>query len=367
MNAVQKIKVLIAEDSIVFSKILKRILEKEEDMEVVATVWNGEDAVKAARKYRPDVVSMDLKMPGMGGMKALSQILSENLCQVVVVSSHTPRGASLTMEALESGAFDTVMKPGGSGDWEIRVLRRQLVEKFRAAAASPLRRGFTPPTPKVRAAHPRRPRSPSGFTPTSGQSVLHGQVVAIGISTGGPGAIRHVIPKLSPQLPAPVFLVQHMPAYFLPSYVERLNEISPMPVVLVDKKLPVSPGVCYVGMGGSQMAFEKVGSKVNVFPAEGPRHLFMPSVDVMLENAFGIWGNRILGVIMTGMGDDGSNGAEKIFRSGGVTLAESQDTCVVYGMPKAAYDRGVVTSLHPNHQLAAEITRNLQGASIAVG
>jgi len=346
----KKIRVLAADDSALMRQTLRRILSASADVELVGLARDGEDAVAKARELKPDVISMDINMPKMDGITALQLILEEKICPVVMVSSLTQRGAATTFECLELGAFDFVAKPDGTVSANLGAVASELIGKLKAAAA----RGVV--SPRQRILERRKPlckpeRSPVGATACN-------RAVAIGISTGGPATLQDVLPLIPAGIPASIFLVQHMPPAFIASFAKRLDEHCLVRVVEARSGMPVEPGVCYVAPGGMHLCLHrKLTGEVVIRTPTSPVTLFMPSVGVMMDSVLKIYGPETVGVLMTGIGDDGADQMVAIRRAGGYTIAESQQTAIVYGMPREAVERGGACLVAPSHQMAAEIMR----------
>ncbi len=352
-----KIKVLIADDSALMRKALKRIIESDPEFEVIASARDGEDAVEKARSLQPDVITMDVNMPKMDGLTALQIIVEEEIAPVVVVSSLTRDGSVTAFEALELGAFDYVEKPGGTVSANVYKVAEELHEKLLAAYKTSRKRRIM-----HRLASRRRivPVSVGEKKlPRISVATLDFWAVAIGISTGGPKAIYEVLPLLPANLKGAVFLVQHMPSQFTKQYAERLNTYCQMRVVEAEDGMSVEPGTVYVGKGGYHLKLRRVESSLKIRLSKIPNHLFMPSVDVMMESVAEHFGKKTLGVLMTGMGDDGASAMVKIRRMGGYTIAESEETAIVFGMPAEAIERGGADIVLPSHKIARHIVEKV--------
>lgn len=346
------IRVLVADDSALMRQTLKRIFQSEPGMELAGTARDGEDAVAKARDLRPDVITMDINMPKLDGVTALQMILEEKICPVVMVSSLTQSGAVTTFECLELGAFDFVAKPDGTVSANMGAVAAELVGKLRAAVASrtidrvrrPRTRGFV---------STERTVTPVQRWQTSGPVA-----VAIGISTGGPATLTEVLPQLPKDLPASVFLVQHMPASFLSSFARRLDEHCALKVVEARAGMSVEPGVCYVAPGGMHLCpYRKSGGEIVIRTPSQPQTLFVPSVNIMMQAVLETYGRNTVGVLMTGIGDDGADQMVAIKQSGGATIAESEETAVVYGMPREALERGGADIVAPHYEVAKHIVQ----------
>jgi len=334
-------------------QILKRIVAGSADLELVGLARDGEDVVAKARELRPDVISMDINMPKLDGITALQVILHGKICPVVMVSSLTQRGATTTFECLELGAFDFVAKPDGTVSSNLGAVADELVSKLTAAASHGIvnrlqcgrdrRQHYRP---QVRASFSKNPRN---------------MAVAIGISTGGPATLQEVLPRIPADVPASVFLVQHMPPSFIASFAKRLDDNCALKVVAAQSGMAVDPGVCYVASGGGHLCLHRktTGEVVIRMPAT-PATLFVPSVGVMMSSVLEIFGTDTIGVLMTGIGDDGADSMVAIRQAGGYTIAESELTAVVFGMPREAIERGGACSVAPSHEVAAEILQAIR-------
>jgi len=321
-------------------------------MEIAGIARDGEDAVAKARELRPDVVTMDINMPKLDGITALQLILDEKICPVVMVSSLTQRGALTTFECLELGAFDFVAKPDGTVSSNMGTVAADLVSKLRTAAA-------TGTLQRVRKNRARRLASRERVELPVARWETNGPVaVAIGISTGGPATLTEVLQHLPKDLPAAVFLVQHMPATFLTAFARRLDEHCPMKVLEGRAGMAVEAATCYVAPGGLHLCPHRKSSGEIVLrtPAQ-PHTLFVPSVNVMMQAVLQTYGPRTVGVLMTGIGDDGADQMVAIRQAGGVTIAESEETAVVYGMPREAVERGGADLIVPHYEIAQQIVQ----------
>lgn len=344
---------LVADDSALMRQTMKRIIATSGDLELVGLARDGEDAIAKARELRPDVISMDINMPKLDGITALQVILQEGICPVVMVSSLTQKGASTTFECLELGAFDFVAKPDGTVSSNLGAVAEELTSKLKAAA----RRGIVSRPQRDRERkQPCRPPARSTFQAVSGD-----RAIAIGISTGGPATLQEVLPQIPADLPATIFLVQHMPPAFIASFAKRLNDNCSLTVVEARSGMVVEQGICYVAPGGRHLCVHrKMTGEVVIRTPTTPATLFVPSVGVMMESVLSIYGADTMGVLMTGIGDDGADQMVAIKKAGGYTIAESQETAVVYGMPREAIERGGACMVAPSHQVAGEILKMIR-------
>jgi len=346
-----RVRVLVVDDSALMRQTLRRLIAASPDLELAGMARDGESAVAKARELRPDVVSMDIHMPGMDGISALQTILHERICPVVMVSSLTQKGAIHTFQCLELGAFDFVAKPDGTISADLSSIAGELVVKWKAAAAQGV---------GERAARPRS-RLPVIPLPHSFAKPVRQLAVAIGCSTGGPATLQEVLPRLPAHLPASVFLVQHMPPPFVQSFARRLAESCAIRVLEAQAGMRVEPGVCYVAPGGLHLCpHQRLTGEVVIRTPGSPLTLFVPSVNVMMAAVLKVYGPDTVGVLMTGIGDDGAEQMAAIRRCGGHTIAESAETAVVFGMPREAVERGGASVVAPSYEIAGQIMSALE-------
>jgi two-component system chemotaxis response regulator CheB len=362
MKSGSTIRVLVADDSALMRNLISRLLGKAPDILVAATARDGEDAIQKAVELKPDVVTMDINMPKLDGISAMQMILEKKICPVIMLSSLTQQGAIETFECLELGAFDFVAKPDGTVSANLDSIGEELMSKIRAAAVWGLRRrprpAASPPRPAGMAAARAAVRPPN--LPPSAM-----RAIAIGISTGGPTTISTFLPGLPADLPAAIFLVQHMPATFIPTYVSRLQKECAIEVVEAETGASVHAGCCYVAGNNLHLCpYRKLSGEVVLRRPSQPKTLFVPAVSVMMDSVLSIYGARTIGVLMTGIGDDGADQMVRIREAGGLTIAESEESCVVYGMPYQAIARGGAEIVLPSWEMAARLVRIL-GATTA--
>jgi two-component system chemotaxis response regulator CheB len=337
------IRVLIVDDSAFVRRALERILGAAPDINVVGTAADGVEGVEQVKALRPDVVTLDIKMPRMSGLEALRHIMEEAPVPVLLLSSLTSEGADITLRGLELGAMDFVDKSNAQGHMNLGSLADELIAKIRALAGVPLARL------KARRA------AEVGLAPEPEPHERNIEIVAIGTSTGGPTALQAIIPRLPENLAAPILVVQHMPVGFTRSLAERLNARSLVAVHEAEDGEVVTPGKVYIAPAGMHMKVRRRGT-ARIWLDEEPRAaLHRPSVDVLMTSVAHSYGARSMGIVLTGMGADGVEGLRAIHAAGGMTLAESQETCVIYGMPKSAVEAGVVNKSVPLTRMADEI------------
>ena len=344
--------VLIVDDSALMRKHLSTLF-KDAGMQV-RTVGNGADAVQEVLANPPDVITLDVNMPQMDGLTALSQIMAARPTPVVMVSSLTAKGTMATLEALAMGAVDFIEKPGGTISLSMDTVSKELVAKVRAAARARLR-----PTPAAsRPEMPARTRpAPKPAPPVTRAPGLPDGLVIIGISTGGPRTLEDVLPLLPGRLRWPVLVVQHMPAAFTAPLAARLNKFCELEVGEAAQFDPIQRGRVYIAKGGTDLAVGvRNGVLVAINKPESPRHHWHPSVDVLVASALEVMPpDRIVGVQMTGMGSDGADTMTELKRRGGRTIAESEESSVVFGMPRELIERGGATVVLPSRSVAAKI------------
>jgi two-component system chemotaxis response regulator CheB len=333
------IRVLIIDDSAFVRQALQRMLAEDPELEVVGVAADGKQGVEKVLELAPDVVTLDIQMPRMGGLEALERLMTEHPVPVLLLSSLTRQGADVTLRGLELGALDFVDK-SSVGSMSLLTLGEELRAKLKAIARVPASRLLAAREPLQ--------------VPASGKAGV--EAVVIATSTGGPPALQAIVPRLPASLQAAVLIVQHMPQGFTRSLAERLALRSALPVREAQDGEHVIRGQVLIAPAGVHMKLKRRGDKVKVWLDEEPKNsLHRPSADVLMASAAKAYGARALGVILTGMGSDGVAGLRAIREAGGGSLAESEETCVIYGMPKAAREAGVVDKSVPLHRIADEI------------
>jgi two-component system, chemotaxis family, protein-glutamate methylesterase/glutaminase len=349
MSPPAKIRVLIADDSLFMRAAIKKLLAKEPRLEVVGEAKDGRDAVEKVAQLRPDVCTMDFNMPRLDGAGAVREIMKLRPTPVVMVSAHTREGARETFEALTAGAVDFVTKPSGEVSAELLTVGPELIAKLIAAAQA---------VPQAIAAAPRAQPGPriSATRAAVGHVGLVGPKVAIvAVSTGGPAALSRMLPALPQDTSVSLIVVQHLPAGFTAPLAERLDSLCAVRVrEAADGDRP-EVGLVLIAPGGHHLEVDTDG-KLRIL--DGPEvNGVRPAADVTMQSAARVFGRRAVGVIMTGMGRDGAEGLRAIKAAGGVTLAQDQPSCVIYGMPRAAVELGCVDHVVPLDGLADAIRR----------
>jgi two-component system chemotaxis response regulator CheB len=330
------IRLLIIDDSALMRKLLGQIFSAQDDFEI-EFARDGLEALKLISSFQPDVVTLDIHMPGMDGLACLDRIMIEYPCPVVMVSSLTEEGAEETLEALEIGAVDFIAKPGGAISLGIEELAPKLVEKVRTAASVRIRRSLRL-TERVRLGRsiPSEPLLPRKTVPryTNNDPVGQG-IVLIGTSTGGPQALDAVLTQLPAEFRWPVVVAQHMPASFTGPLARRLDKICAMTVTEVTQQIALEPGNIYIARGDADILISsRAGSLVALAAPSDTRFRWHPSVDRLVRSAMKyVPAKALIGVLMTGMGNDGAASMADLRTAGGHTIAEAEETAVVWGMP----------------------------------
>jgi len=360
-------KILVVDDSALMRKLLMGVLvEAGYD---VRSARNGTEGVDMVVQWQPDVVTLDINMPEMDGLTALSLIMSARPTPVVMVSSLTEKGALATFEALALGAVDFIPKPGGTISLHVDDIKDMLLDKVRAASRARLgRRSAARPVPPVPAPAPR-PSPPRVIASAASAAVpsLRGKgqvpgLVLIGVSTGGPRTLEDILPRLPADFPWPILVAQHMPANFTDTFARRMDSLCALKVLEVTSAMAIEAGHVYIGRGGTDITVTARVGVLHVAPRpETPTVLWHPSVEVMVDSAMqNLPSRQLLGVMLTGMGNDGADAMTRLHAAGGKTIAESADTAVVFGMPNELIERRGATLVLPCTAIAAQLHHWLQ-------
>ena len=337
-NPERETRVLVVDDSAFMRYVISKELSADPTIKVVGMARDGVDAMQKIELLQPDVVTMDLEMPRMDGLTALERIMAEMPVPVILLSSLTQEGAAVTIRGLELGAVDFVPKPSAVEASVAEEVWRQLITKVKGAGALDRRRLGA----RLRVqATLRRVEQPPKPQPVQRAGARAERVVVIGTSTGGPRALFEVVPRLPGELQAAVLLVQHMPPGFTRSLAARLNDVSRLSVREAAEGDLVQNGVALLAPGDYHMVVRR-GGRV-ALERTPPVHGVRPAVDITMEAAASVYGPACVGVVLTGMGVDGTSGALAIRRAGGVVMAEDESTCVVYGMPRSVYEAGAAS------------------------
>ena len=351
----RKIRVLVVDDAVVVRRMVADLLSADPDLEVVGTAANGRLALAKLPQLTPDLVTLDIEMPEMDGLETLVGLRKAYpRLPVIMFSTLTERGAAATLEALARGATDYVTKPANVGSVTLAQarIREELIPRIKALCAQVL------PKPAVPVAPPRpvtsAPKLP--LVPPRVGLPQRIDVVAIGVSTGGPNALAEVLPRLPGDFPVPIVIVQHMPPVFTRFLADRLSAASQLTVREAEEGARLVPGTVWVGSGNFHMVLRKDAEGVRVvLNQDPPENSCRPAVDPLFRSVAQCYGERVLGVVLTGMGYDGLRGASEIRRAGGVMIAQDEATSVVWGMPGALVQNGQADLVLPLARIAPEL------------
>ena len=330
-----RVRVLVVDDSALMRKLIPQMLEADALIEVVGTAMDGTFCLKKIGELQPNVVTLDLQMPGMNGIDTIKEIMRRNPLPVIVVSSHSTEGASVTFKALGLGAFDFVTKPQDASA-HMTETAAQLIAKIKAAAGAKIVR---PGTLGATTARPEKISVSKAPPPPS-------KLVAIGISTGGPQALEFLLAQLPPDFPGAIVIVQHMPEGFTEMFARRLDELCSLRVKEAQSGDVLQAGRVLICPGSRHIKVKRMTrGDVVILNDDARVNGHRPSVDVLFHSVAEEFGSHAIAALMTGMGDDGAEGLGAVKRAGGMTIAQSEESCVVFGMPKAAIERGYATRI----------------------
>ncbi len=366
-NSSQTVRVLVVDDSAFMRKAISMMLESDPSIKVIGTARNGEEGVEKTRLLKPDLVTMDIEMPRMDGLTALREIMAKNPVPVMMISSITTEGAQATLDALEMGAVDFIPKQMSYVSLDIVKIRDELIAKIKDITRRKhlLMSRFR--TRRISRQHAEsRQIRPSGVTVLRQPGLVSGPVVkkydhminiiAVGASTGGPLALQAVIPRLPRNLPVGAVIAQHMPPAFTKSLAERLNSTSQVMVREAVNGEPLEPGSVLLCPGGQHLTVRKQGVRTHVYVSDQPTEtLYHPCVDILMRSVAEAFGRFSMGVILTGMGNNGAAGLAEIKRQGGIIIAQDENSSVVYGMPRAAIEAGLADHISPIDDVAQHI------------
>lgn len=335
-----KIRVMVVDDSALMRKIIRDMIEENEDMEVVAVARNGIELLNNVNMLKPDVITLDIEMPKMDGLTALKELKRKGITsKIIMLSSLTAKGADITLECLENGAFDFIQKPSGAISLDINKVQGELVNRIRSTVNSKKidpRKAIVPKTKAI-----------------SNNTNMKIDALVLGASTGGPKAITEVITKLPGNLGFPILIVQHMPKGFTKAFADRLNKNSKLTVVEGKDGDLIENNTVYIAPGGYHMEVNR--ERRLSMNQEPPIWGVRPAVDKLFISAAEVYKSKLASVILTGMGRDGAKGTEIIKGIGGITISEDESTCTIYGMPKAAYETGKVDEVIPLYKIPDKI------------
>ncbi|WP_437818135.1 chemotaxis-specific protein-glutamate methyltransferase CheB [Sorangium sp. So ce1078] len=339
------VRVLVVDDSAFVRKVLRQVLGASASIEVVDTAMDGLDALEKIERYKPDVVTLDLVMPNLDGVGVLRSLPREGAPRVVVVSN-AEADSELGIKALQQGAVEVVEKPTSLATDRLFELSDELVRKVLAAAEARVHHAAPgPQPPPLRGAIPALPRA---------------HLVVVGTSTGGPQALTRLLSAMPGDFPVPIVVALHIPPGYTESLSRRINDASALSIVEASDDLQLRPGLAVIARGGTHLEVRRQRERASVRFAVAPRSsLYCPSVDLLFASAAAEFGAGVLGVVLTGMGDDGLEGSRAIHKAGGRILAEAESSCVVYGMPRRVQEAGIAAAQAPIDEMPAAILRHL--------
>lgn len=347
----RKIRVLVVDDSSFMRMAIRRILDKDPEIDVIATATDGAEGVRKALELKPDLITMDVEMPVMDGISALKQIMAKEPTKVIMVSTLTNEGAKATFDALEAGAVDYIPKNITDSSHAQSIFRDEILRKVKGAVRSAATRSAPLPnrqSPVVkRITEARIPKARVNY-------------VAIGASTGGPVAIQEVLSRIPVNFPYGIMVAIHMPKAFTGPYAERLNAKCSITIREASDGDILKPGTALIAPGGMHTLLNRRPGGITVHPVpvtEYPKYAYVPSIDLMMTSLADACGGSALGVILTGMGNDGFKGIQHLKSKGGVSLVQDEESSTIYGMPRACAEGGVADVILPLSQIGFEIAK----------
>ena len=345
--ATTKIRVLVTDDSAFMRRAIRKMLEEEPDIEVVAVAHDGKMAIEYAKQHQPDVITLDIEMPNMDGLTALRHIMRQMPTQVMMISSLTTEGSVAAPQALRMGAADVIAKEHSTCAANILEIKEHLVQRVREFGRAR----------KERQANPK-PATPSHAVPSL--NVNDYRIVAIGSSTGGPPALEKVLTPLPADFPVPIVIAQHMPLVFTQSMAKRLDDVCALHVVHGESGAPVLPGHVYIAPGGLHMHILQRAGRLSLKIDEEPKdYAYKPSVSALFESCANTTARQTLGIVLTGIGSDGLEGAKRLQPLGATLIAQDEATSVVYGMPRAIADANLASVQLDPDAIAATLVKML--------
>ena len=341
------IRTVVVDDSAFVRKVVTEMLSDSPHIEVVGQARNGEDALTMVEQLNPDVVTCDLLMPELDGVGFVRKQMGRRPVPILILTA-SPQDAERVLEALDAGAVDFIQKPTALANHGLLSMRQELIQKIKAAAQSPSRPLPAPPTIQPK--------------PTRSAEVSEKvDIVVLGVSTGGPQALRYLFPQFSAAFPVPLVVVLHIPEGYTAPFAEKVSEISQLPFREASEGCVVKPGEALLAPAGRHLTFKRTssGEVVVQLSLQPLGKLHCPSVDVLFESAAAVYEDLVMVVVMTGMGDDGREGAACIKAKGGVILTEAEESCVIYGMPRTVVEAGLSDQAVPLDSMVEEINKRL--------
>jgi two-component system, chemotaxis family, protein-glutamate methylesterase/glutaminase len=359
----KKFRVLIVDDSAFMRKVLETILNSDDQLQVVGQAKDGREAITLAESLKPDVITMDINMPHVDGLQATAQIMTTNPRPIVIVSSESREGASSTLKALELGAIEFVAKPSSGIDLDMQSVKEDLLRKVRMSAKVRVVRTASRLASTVQAVN-TNPAAPAARLASRPQPTVpldqRFPIVVLGASTGGPATVMRLAPGFTRDFPAAVFVVQHMPATFTTQYAAQLAEFTSIRVKEAEPNEPVQPGTLYICPGAQHLRITPTG-RIQLDGTSGRINGYLPNIDVTMETAASYAGAMTIGVVLTGMGNDGAAGAKAIQSAGGLVIAQDEATSVIFGMPAEAIKAANVEQVLPLDDIYPAIEKRVIG------
>jgi two-component system chemotaxis response regulator CheB len=351
-NTNNKTRVLVVDDSALMRKMISDILNSDSRISVVGTANDGVECIEKTRALKPDVITLDVEMPRKNGIQALEEIMKTCPTPVIMLSSLTQEGAQITLKAFTLGCVDCVGKPSGHISLNIDEIGKEIIEKVLVARTANIKRSIgvsselnnTQPIAKADFRSRKR------------------EILVIGASTGGPMALQEVLSRIPADFPIPIAIVQHMPLNFTASFAKRLDSVSRLNVVEGYEGLELCSGMAVIAPSGKHMLVKKKNDGIFCNLSDAPSVLSVkPAANILFLSAADIFGGAVVGVILTGMGRDGADGAIALNKKGAHIIAESQETCIIYGMPRAVIEAGVVDQILPLPNIAGAMIKSVGG------
>lgn len=337
------IRVLVVDDSLFMRKVISDILSSDSQIEVVGEAVDGKEALNLINKFNPDVVTLDYEMPSLNGLETLREIMKlEVIPRVVMVSGYTVADSEITLLCLDAGAVDFVLKPSGGTSMDMLRVKKDIIEKVKAAAEINISKN------KIVKAKEKDNKKNSFRNDYEG-------IVVVGASTGGPAALEHILPNFPSNYPLPVLVAQHLPEHFTKTFSIRLDKLCLMNFVEANDGQEIKKGTIYLAPGGKNMEIVKDDEKLIIKISENVSETETPSISLLMKSAAKIYGEKTIGVILTGMGKDGCTGMEAIFKAGGETIVQDEESSVVFGMGKEVVDKALAKQVVPLENIFTKI------------